>query len=161
MRMSFCRYAMTQMFFRACYDANVLLCMLWCECPCVHAMMRMLLIGMQWMWMSLWCMPWCECSLGSMPWCECPIGACHDANVPMVHVMMRMFAWCMSWCKCPYGACHDVNVCLGMRWRECFDANTIYSKIPFIFKTRLPQRLKPKYSQNLIYYSWKVIFLLT
>ena len=31
---------------------------------------------------------------------------------------------------------------------ECFGANTIYSKIPFIFKTRLPQRLKPKYFQT-------------
>ena len=35
--------------------------------------------------------------------------------------------------------CHDM---------ECFGANTIYSKIHFIFKTRLPQRLKPKYYQT-------------
>ena len=36
----------------------------------------------------------------------------------------------------------------------------IQKKNPFIFKTRLPQHLKSKYSQILIYYSWKVIFFL-
>ena len=75
-------------------------------------------------------MSWCKCPLVGMSWCECPFVG-------------------MPWCKCPL---------VGISWHKCFDANTIYSKIPFIFKTRLPQRLKPKHFQNLIYYSWKVIF---
>ena len=110
-----------------------------------HVMIQMLLVGMS--------------------WCKCPLGACHDANVHLwvcldanVHVGMP---WCkcplvgMPWCKCSWYVCHDVNaplwVCHDMNvhvcvsWGECFDANTIYSKIPFISKTRLPQRLKPKY----------------
>ena len=37
---------------------------------------------------------------------------------------------------------------MGISCHECFDANTIYSKILFIFKTRLPQHLKPKYFQT-------------
>ena len=53
--------------------------------------------------------------------------------------MMQMSSWCMPWCECPL---------VGVPWHECFDANTIYSKIHFIFKTRLPQRLKPKYFQT-------------
>ena len=57
----------------------------------------------------------------------------------------------MSWCKCPF---------LGMPWCKCSEPDTNYSKIPFIFKMRFLQRLKPKYFQNLIYYSWKVIFFL-
>ena len=67
---------------------------------------------------------------------------------------MRMSVWeyamaGMSFCRyamnanAPLWVYHDT---------ECFGENTIYSKVPFIFKTRLPQRLKPKYSQNLIYY---------
>ena len=87
--------------------------MLWCECP---------LIGMQ----------WCECLYGSMPWCECPIGSMHGANAPLlvcddVNVCMEV--------------CHDASVPLGV-WHKCFDVNTIYSKILFIFKIRLPQYLK-------------------
>ena len=46
----------------------------------------------------------------------------------------------MSWCKCPF---------VGMSWCKCSDPDTNYSKIPFIFKTRLPQCLKPKYFQKL------------
>ena len=56
------------------------------------------------------------------------------------------------WCKC---------LLMGMSWCKCFDPDTNYSKIPFIFKMRFPQPLKPKYSQNLIYYSWKVMFFFT
>ena len=54
------------------------------------------------------------------------------------YAVMQMSHWCMSWC-------------------ECFDANTIYSKISFIFKTRLPQHLKFKYFQNSIYSSQKIV----
>ena len=42
--------------------------------------------------------------------------------------------WCkyplvgMPWCECPLGS---------VPWCECSDANIIYSKISFIFKTRL------------------------
>ena len=66
--------------------------------------------------------------------------ACHDANTSCRDVMMQMSLWCMPWCECPL---------VGMSWCKCFDANTIYSKIPFIFKTRLPQCLKPKFFQKL------------
>ena len=59
--------------------------------------------------------------------------------MPLVGMQwMRMPAWVCNGCKCPL---------VGISWHEYFDANTIYSKIPFIFKTRLPQRLKPKYSK--------------
>ena len=69
-----------------------------------------------------------------------------------------LFFWCkmpfvgMPWCKC---------LLVGMPWCKYFDANTIYSNIPFVFKSRLPQRLKPKYFQNSIYYSQKVIHFIT
>ena len=85
---------------------------------------------MQRMRMPAWVCTECKCLFESMPWCECPLGS-------------------MPWRECPL---------IGMQWMqmppcrydsECFGANTIYSKIPFIFKTRLPQRLKPKYSQKL------------
>ena len=81
-----------------------------------------------------------------------------DANVLRCKCLSTGMSWCryplvgMSWCEWLF---------VGMQWHECFDANTLYSKIPFIFKMRLPQRLKSKYSQSLIYYSWKVIFFLT
>ena len=41
----------------------------------------------------------------------------------------------------PLWVCHDANVPLGV-WHKCFYVNTIYSKILFIFKIRLPQCLK-------------------
>ena len=65
-----------------------------------------------------------------MPWCECPLGSM---------LMMRMYPWWCNECECPF---------MGISRHKCFDANTIYSKIPFIFKIRLPQRLKPKYFQT-------------
>ena len=115
----------------------------WCKCLLTEmemqmssngdVMMQMPLCGYAMMQMPLVGMSWCKCLLVSMPWCECPFVG-------------------KSWCKCPL---------VGIPWHECFDANTIYSKIPFIFKMRLPQSLKPRYFQNLIYYSWKVILFLT
>ena len=65
-------------------------------------------------------MSWCKCPFIGMPWCECPL-------------------WVYRECECSL---------IGIPWYECFDANTIYSKIPFIFKTRLPQCLKPRYFQT-------------
>ena len=81
-----------------------------------------------------------ECLLMSMSWYKCPFIGMPWRECPLVG---------MQWCRCPF---------VGISWHECFDANTLYSKIPFIFKTRLPQLLKLKYFQNLIYYSRKVIF---
>ena len=149
--------------------------------PCGFAMIWMSAWDYAMMWMSIWC----KCPLMGMSWmrmlaCTYVMNVnahlgmpwCHDANVPMVHAMMRMSAWeyaimrvshwCMPWCKCFLRVCYECKCLFGsMPWYECFDANTVYSKIPFIFKMRLPQHLKPKCSQSLIYYSWKVIFFLT
>ena len=126
-------------------------CMPWCECsligmqwmqmsPWEYVMMLMYPCGYAMAWMSSWCMLWCECTLVGMQWCECPLGACYDvnvflvicndANVPLVHVMMRvplwwcammqmppcgyvvmrMSLWCMQWCECTL---------VGMQWRRC------------------------------------------
>ena len=73
----------------------------------------------------------------------------HDVNVSLQRWRCKCLLMGMSWCK---------YLLVGMPWCKCFDANTSYLKIPFVFKSRLPQGLKPKYFQNLIYYSWKVIF---
>ena len=57
------------------------------------------------------------------------------------------------WCKC---------LLVSMPRCKCFDANTIYSKIPFIFKSRPSQCLKTKthfFFLDTIYSSQKVIFL--
>ena len=69
---------------------------------------------------------------------------------PWEYAMMWMSAWkyAMAWMSsCRYAMNANAPL-VGIPWHECFDANTIYSKIPFIFKTRLPQRLKPKYFQT-------------
>ena len=111
-------------------------CMLWCECP---------LGSMLWFECPFVGMLWWECSLGSMlmmrmyPWCmlrcEWSIGACYDANALHRDAMnvdarlgmqwMQMSVWICNECKCPLA---DIS------WHRCFDANTIYSKIPFISK---------------------------
>ena len=44
------------------------------------------------------------------------------------------------WCKCPL---------VGMPWCECFDANTIYSKIPFVFKIKASSASETKIFSNL------------
>ena len=92
-------------------------------------------------------------------WCECPFGYAMMSIPLRGYAVMQMshcdMQWCecpivgVQWCKCPF---------VGISWHECFDAITIYSKIHFIFKARLPQRLKSKYFQNSIYSSQKVIF---
>ena len=143
MRMSLCAWHDANAPYRDAINVNVLM---------MHAMMRMSAWEYAIMRMSHWCMPWCECPL-SMQWMWMPAWVCNECKCLLES---------MPWYECPLGNM-PWGECLfvGIPWHECFDANTIYSKIPFIFKTRLPQRLKPKYSQNLIYYSWKVIFLLT
>ena len=86
--------------------------MSWCKCPlgaCHDANV-------------LWCMLWCECLFGNMQWCKCPLGACydtnvrlgvfHDANVPLVHVMVRMPLWWCNECECPLGYAMNVNALL-------------------------------------------------
>ena len=69
---------------------------------------------------------------------------------PWEYAMMRMSTWeyAMAWISsCRYAM--NANAPLWVYHdTECFGANTIYSNIPFIFKTRLPQRLKPKYFQT-------------
>ena len=124
---------------------------MWCKCPlmgmswmrmpaCRYAINANARLGMQWMLMPAWVCNECKCLFGSMPWCECPLWVCCECECLLVG---------MPWCECSYGACHDANVRLGVcHDTKCFGANTIYSKIPFIFKTRLPQRLKPKYFQT-------------
>ena len=44
------------------------------------------------------------------------------------------------WCKC---------LLVGMSWRKCFDANTIYSKIPFVFKIKASSAPETKIFSNL------------
>ena len=78
-----------------------------------YVMMQMLIVGMSWCKCPLVGMPWCKCPFVGLPWCKCTIVG-------------------MQWCKC---------LLESISWPECFDASTLYSKIPFIFKTRLPQRL--------------------
>ena len=137
-----------------CHDANVLVVV--CHdvsVPLVHAMMRM----------SHWCMLWCECPFGDAMNANARLGMQWMQMSPWEYAMMWMSAWeyVMAWMSsCRYAMNANAPL-VGIPWHECFDADTIYSKIPFIFKTGLPQRLKPKYSQNLICYSQKVIFLLT
>ena len=144
-----------------CYDANA---------PCRYVMMRM----------SPWCMLWCECPLGSMlwckclhgsmPWCKCPLGVCHGANAPLLVCNdANLYMWVchdanVSLEVC-YGAnapllvCNDVNVYMGVChdasvllwvWHKCFDVNTIYSKILFIFKMGLPWCLKNIFKTSFI-----------
>ena len=103
---------------------------------------------------------WFKCLLMGMSWCKCFLQGCYDANI---HLGVCLWCECplvgMSWCKCPLVGMPWCRCSLvGMSWCKCFDAKTNRSKIPFIFKTRLPQRLKSKYFQDLIYYSRKVIF---
>ena len=132
MRMPACRYAM---------NANG---------PLVHAMMRMPFIGMQWMWMPAWVCNECQCPFRNAMNANARLGMQWMQMSPWEYAMMRMSAWeyamvWMSSCRytmnanAPLWVYHDT---------ECFGANTIYSNIPFIFKTRLPQRLKPKYFQT-------------
>ena len=87
----------------------------------------------------------------------------------MSHVRVQMQSLSMMvlvhifkpWCKCllvgmPWYKCPLVS----MPWCECSDVNIIYSKISFIFKTRLSSVPETQnIFKNLIYYSWKVIFL--
>ena len=44
------------------------------------------------------------------------------------------------WCQC---------LLLGMSWCKCFDANTIYSKIPFVFKIKAFSAPETKIFSNL------------
>ena len=71
----------------------------------------------------------------------------------IVIFMMQMSHWGYAMMQMPIcKVCHDAKKILrckwplvGMSWCKCFDANTVYSKIPFIFKSRHPQCLKPKH----------------
>ena len=146
-----------------CNDANVLLwechnanTTLWVwhdvNVPWEYAKMRMppwrCTMMQMFIWCMLWCkcmlesMLWCECSIEGMQWCKCSLSACYDANAPLL--VCNDVNVCMGVChdaSVPLWVCHDANVPLGV-WHKCFDVNTIYSKIFFVFKMRLPQRLK-------------------
>ena len=123
MGMSWCKC-----FLHGCHDANV---------PLMHAMMWPSAWDYAMTWMSIWC----KCPLIGVSWMRMP--ACRyamNANVRLDMQWMSMPAWGMQWMQIvSLRVCHDT---------ECFGANTIYSKISFIFKTRLPQCLKPKYFQT-------------
>ena len=101
----------------------------------------------------------CKCNFhdADVPYRDADTKFIHDDASARIQTTMQMSS-CRDgdakilWCKCHL---------MGMPWCKYFDANIIYSKIPFIFKTRLPQRLKSKYFQNLIYYSWKVKMVIT
>ena len=54
----------------------------------------------------------------------------------------------------------DANASLWICGCECFDANTIYSKILFVFEIKASQRLKQQYFQILICYFSKSHLLL-
>ena len=116
----------------AYYDANVLLGVFHdANVPLVHAMMRM----------PLWWCNECKCPLGYAMNANVSLRVCHDANVRL--------GVCYG-VDAPLWVCNDANVSSRVYHDiECFGANTIYSKIPFIFKTRLPQRLKSKYFPKL------------
>ena len=75
-------------------------------------------------------------------------------------VLVRIF---IPWCKCLLiGMSWYKSPLVGTQWCKWSDSNTNYSKIPFNFKMRFPQRVKPKCLQNSIYYFWKGhLFLLT
>ena len=171
-------------FSSGCHDANV---------PLVHAMMRMSTCGYVMMQMFMWVchdvnvyvgMSCCKCLLGSMPWCRCSCSACHDANAPCKdamnanarlgmqwmqmspweYAMIRMPAWeyAMVWMSsCRYAM--NANAPLWVYHdTECFGANTIYSKKKsFYFQNEASITPETKIFSNSIYYSWKVIFLLT
>ena len=96
-------------------------------------------------------------------WCKCLLTEMEMWMSSNGYVMMQMsfyknaMTW-MSSCRyemnanVPLWVYHDMNTLVQAQFIQ---------KFSFIFKRRLPQCLKSKYSQNLIYYSWKVIFLLT
>ena len=129
----------------------LLYAMSWCKCA---------LVGMPWCKCIFIGVPWYRCTLVDMSWCRCPFWVCNDMDPrlgmqwmqmsPWEYAMMWMSVWeyAMAWMSsCRYAMNANAPL-VGIPWHECFDANTIYSKIPFIFKTRLPQRLKPKYFQT-------------
>ena len=104
-----------------------------------HVMMQTLLVGMS--------------------WCKCPFGACHDANVHLwvchyANVYVGM-SWCkcslvgMSWCKCLFGS---------MPWCRMLWCKHNLFKNSFYFQNEASTTPETKIFQNLIYYSWKVIF---
>ena len=92
--------------------------------------------------MSIWCrclMQGCKCKV--YPWWCQRTYLNHDANVFLC-------------------VCNDANVHVDMSWCKCFDANTIYSKILFVFKIKPSSAPETKN----IFKSWfvisrKVIFL--
>ena len=113
----------------------------WQRCKCLLTKMQMQFFKCKCL-MQGW-----KCKVYSW-WCQCTHSD-HDANVSLQRWRCKCLLMGMSWCKYPF---------VGIPWCKCFDVNTIYSKIPFVFKSRLSQHLKPKYFQNLIYYSQKIIF---
>ena len=129
-----------------------------------HAINRLLTIDLDGNFSMNASKMWCKCLLTKMQvpfdkdanaifylWCKCPMQGwkckvyswwyqCmhsnHDVNVSLQRWRCQCLLMGMSWYKC---------LIVRMPWCKCFDANTIYSKISFVFKSRLFQRLKPKY----------------
>ena len=128
----------------------LLMGMSWCKCPCRYAMMQISLeYAMNANFSSRVCHD-ANASCGYVMNANACLGMQWMQMSPWEYVMMRMSAWeyAMAWMSsCRYAM--NANASLWVYHdMECFGANTIYSKIPFIFKTRLPQRLKPKYFQT-------------
>ena len=95
--------------------------------------------------------PWCKCLLVGMPWCKCSCMYVMMQMPPCGYAMMQMFMY----------VCHDVNVhvcmsCYGMLWcKHNLFKNSFYSQ------NEASTTPETKIFSHLIYYSWKVIFLLT
>ena len=147
------------------HDANASLRRWRCKCLAVqmpsngHVMIQMLLVGMSWYKCPLVGMPWRKCPFVGMSWRKCPL------------VGMRMFHWCMPWCKCLLG---DIQWCkcpcryAMMQMPPCgyiltwmlWCKHNLF-KNSFYFQNEASTTPETKIFSNSIYYSWKVIFLLT
>ena len=142
----------------------------WCKCPLVGmSWCKCTLVGVSWCQCTLVGVPWCKCTLIGVPWCKCALVGvlwcqCTLVGVPWCrytlvgvqmypweYAMMRMSSWCM-----PPWECHGANAPLGMPWCKCnLFKNFLY------FQNEASAMLETKIFSNSIYYSWKVIFLLT
>ena len=154
---------MMQMSMQVCHDVNA---PLWvCHDVNVH-------VGMS----------WCKCHLVGMSWCKCScmyvmmwmftcryavmrmslLWVCHDANVLMVHTMMQMPLIGMWWMWMPALVCNECQCLLeSMSWYGMLWCKHNLFKNSFYSQNEASTTPETKIFSNSIYYSWKVIFLLT
>ena len=121
----------------------------WCKCPLAGVpWCKCTLVGVSWCQCTLVGMPWCKCTLVGVPWCKCTL-----IGVPWCKYTLVGVPWCkytlvgVPWCKCTL---------VGVPWCKCnLFKNFLY------FQNEASTMLETKVFSNSIYYSWKVIFLLT